>query len=91
LLGEEIAKDQFAKFTEDQKKTLLTRLVALTAGGYDMNSTDFEMSFRAEVTKDEFFGTAKEFEDQLLKDLDIKAVEKLKKILTDRLETATIG
>jgi len=32
LLGEEIAKDQFAKFTDDQKKTLLTRLVALTAG-----------------------------------------------------------
>ncbi len=30
LLGEEIAKDQFAKFTDDQKKTLLTRLVALT-------------------------------------------------------------
>lgn len=91
LLGEEIAKDQFAKLTDDQKNTLLTRLVALTAGGYDMDIPTFQTSFKTEMTKDEFLGTPKDFEDQLLKDLDAKSQEKLKKILTDRLESATIG
>ncbi len=91
LFGEEIAKDQFAKLTDDQKNTLLTRLISLTAGGYDMDAPTFQASFKTEMTKDEFFGTPKDFEDQLLKDLDAKSQEKLKKILTDRLESATIG
>ncbi len=56
-----------------------------------MDVPAFQALFKTEMTKDEFFGTAKDFEDQLLKDLDAKSQEKLKKILTDRLETATIG
>ena len=91
LLGEEIDKDQFAKLTDDQKKTLLTRLVALTAGGYDMDVPTFQTSFRTEIAKEDFTGTEDEFEKKLITNFDGKATEQLKKILEKRLDSATIG
>jgi len=56
-----------------------------------MDAATFQTSFRTEIAKEDFSGTEDEFEKQLLTNFDVKAEEKLKKILTDRLDSASIG
>lgn len=76
---------QFNALSNDEKEEVYRQIAAIL-GTYEINDTDFRTQFRERITKEPFNGTQAEYQTHLMTNLDNKAKDELKKIMTERLD-----